>query len=194
MNINLLREGDKITLKNGATYELCEAWKANDIYQFLVKVGEKDVIISYDIQGNSIDNSSLNIVAYELVERPEDKQIFYVPNFECKLLPVLKVNGEERLIFSLNELDGLEIKEPQVLKASYKYCIVANLYKKYNRTTTIIKTQTIICSSKEECEEKLKEIEGMFNLKSDVETEEDVVKDFSLHLEGDKVKMETKNA
>lgn len=164
MNINLLRAGDKITVESGETLEIAEAWTANDIYQFKVGVhDEKEIILSYNLEGKSLEHESLNITSYELVEKPEDKLTFFTPKFEVRLMPVLVVNGEEKIVATLKELDGLEIKGDQTLKADYKYTIIATLQKKSGRTITNLKSQNIICQSAEECEEKLKEIEGMFH-------------------------------
>lgn len=166
INLNILRADDVVTFRDGTSHVVQEAWNTGKIYQFRV---EDELIVSYDIHGKSIEHPELDIVDIELTEKPEDKQTFFFPKIDVKPLPVLTVNGEDIIIKVLNELDGLEIKEPQTLKASYKPCIIAQLFKKHAREITLLKQEIIICQSDEECEEKLKTIEKQFVDVSDEE-------------------------
>lgn len=186
MNINLLRAGDEVIFADNSKYIIKEAWSAGDIYQFVITENGKDITLSYEIDGTSLDYADLNIVSYKLNERPEDKVPMYIPHIEYQLLPVLTINGEDKVIVRLVDLDGIEIKEPQVLKANYKHSIVVSLLKKFERQVTCLKEEKIICQSKEECEEKLKEIEAMFSSKE--EKDLDSVKKLfeNILTEGDK--------
>ena len=159
LNINRLRAGDEIKLETGDTLLVKEAWSAGGIYQFKV---EDDSILSFDINGQAADNHG-NMISFIEHETEEDKITYYIPKFDIEFLPVLTVNNEDRIIYSLLDLNGLEVESKQVLHAEYKYVIVALLQKKLGRDITVLKKQEIICQSKKDCEEKLFEISG--NLK-----------------------------
>lgn len=176
VNINRVRAEDEIVLENGTKLVVKEAWNAGGIFQIKT---EDDTIYSYDINGKSLDGNS-NIETLLEKELPEDKIAYYIPKFDVDMLPVLTINGEDKIIYSLVELNGLEVDEKQTLKASYKYVIVALLQKKLGRDITVLKQENIICQSKEECEQKLLEISG--NLKGANLDETETKKDFDSML------------
>lgn len=159
ININLIRKQDKITLKNGQVLEIEDAWHKDAIYQVKVNYKGKEMILTYKIDGTSLDNDELTITNFEMTELPEDSIVKYIPKFDVNLLPILNLNGEDKLIYRLLDLDGLEVKGDQVMKASYKYVIEAYLQKIKGRSAEIVKEEKIICGSKEECQEKLANIE-----------------------------------
>lgn len=161
ININLIREDDIIQLENGEVFRVKETWNANGIYQCKVDHKVKEIVLSYNILGESLEDPSLNIVQFVMVEKPEDKIPYYIPRFDVVLLPVLNVNGEDRIIYRLVDLDGVEIKEPQVLKAGYKHTIEVKLQKKLGRTLEVLKEDKIICDSEEDCKNRLSQMEGL---------------------------------
>ena len=158
ININLIREDDVIHLENGETFEVKEAWNANGIYQCKVNYNCKDVVLSYNILGESLEDPSLNIIRFEMKEKPEDKITYYIPRFDVVLLPVLTINGEDKIIYRLVDLDGLEVNGPQTLKAIYKHTIEAKLQKKLGRTSEVINEAKMIFNSEEECRDALEKI------------------------------------
>lgn len=161
VSLNLVRAQDIITIGD-ESFVIKECWNANGIFQLKVEKNGKDIILSYNIAGDSLEDPSLNISNLEMVELPEDSLTYYYPKFSVELLPILKINGEDKIIYKLLDLNGLEIKEPQVLEASYKYTVIAMLIKRKGREMSVIKQEKIICDTKEACEEKLKEIENSF--------------------------------
>lgn len=164
-NINRLRKGDKVTLDNGEIFEVKECWTANGIYQFKVDSKNKDeeLILSYNISGKSLDpslGSGHDIKSFEEVESPEDNITYYIPHFDVDMLPVLHVNGEDVIIYTLMDLNNMYIHEAQKLEASYKFVIIATLQKKKGRDFCVLKTQKVICESREDCEAKLLMMSG----------------------------------
>lgn len=163
-NIARIRAKDKIKCINERIYEVKEVWSAGSTFQ-LITEEFPDQIWTYNIHGQALgDLAGCGYTIAKLIETklPDDDVAYYIPRFETEFLPVLKVNGEEKIIMQLLDLNGLEIKEPQKLEAMYKYVIVAMLNKKLGRDITNIKTERIICESKEECEEKLEKISAQF--------------------------------
>lgn len=163
-NIARIRAKDKIICNNGKTYEVKEVWMAGEIFQ-LITEEEPDKILTYNIRGESlseIPGTGYGIKEFIETKLPDDDNVYYIPHFEIELLPVLTVNGEEKIIMQLLDLNGLEIKGDQTLKACYKYVIVAKLNKKQGRDMTNIKIERIICDSKEACQEKLSKISDYF--------------------------------
>lgn len=159
--MNILREGDFVFLgEEKLLVKDCQ--KGNGIYSITVERNGKDINLMYNIVGDSMENPSLNITNVELVERPEDKITVYYPDLGVDVLPVLTINGEDMFIYKLTDLDGLEVKEPQTLKAAFKYVVVANLLKKKGRDLQLLKSEKIICESKEDCQAKLDEISKHF--------------------------------
>lgn len=161
ININLIREDDIIHLENGEIFEVKETWNANGIYQCKVNYNDKDIVLSYNILGESLEDKNLNIIRFEMVEKPEDKITYYIPRFDVVLLPVLNVNGEDKIIYRLVDLDGLEVNGPQTLKAGYKHTIEVKLQKKLGRTLEVLKEDKIICDSEEDCKNRLSQMEGL---------------------------------
>lgn len=159
--MNIIREGDFVYL--GEEKLLVKGrQKGNCVYSITVERNGKDISLAYDIFGNSLEDPSLNITDVEFVEKPEDKTTIYYPNLDVGVLPVLTINGEDMFIYKLTDLDGLEVKEPQVLKAAFKYVVVANLLKKKGREVQLLKSEKIICGSQEDCQKKLGEISKHF--------------------------------
>lgn len=158
ININLIREDDIIHLENGEIFEVKETWNANGIYQCKVNYNDKDIVLSYNILGESLEDKSLNIVRFEMREKPEDKITYYIPRVDVVLLPILTINDEEKIIYRLIDLDGIEVKSAQKLKAGYKHVIEVKLQKKLGRTMEILKENKLICESEEVCKKKLDEI------------------------------------
>lgn len=167
VNINLIREDDIIHLENGEIFEVKETWNANGIYQCKINYNDKDIVLSYNILGESLEDKSLNITRLEMVEKPDDKIPYYIPRFDVVLLPVLTINGEDKIIYRLVDLDGLEVKGDQVLKATYKHTIEIKLQKKLGRTIEVLKEDKIICNSEEECKQQL---DKMNNQLIDIDT------------------------
>ena len=159
VNLCRIRAGDEIVLDSGAKYLVIETWNAGGVFQ--IKLAE-DNILSFDINGKSIEGKE-SIAQLIENETEEDKITYYIPKFDIEFLPVLTVNDEDRIIYQLLELDGLKVNKKQILKAGYKYVIVAMLQKKLGRDIEVIKTERIICNSKEDCEQRLMQIAG--NLK-----------------------------
>ena len=163
-NIARIRAKDKIVCNNGKTYEVKECWVANGIIQ-LVTEEEPDNILTYNINGIILgDKAGMGYGISDFIETklPDDDTVYYIPRFGIDLLPVLHVNGEEKIIMQLLDLNGLEVKGDQTLKAEYKYVIVATLNKKLGRDMTQLKQERIICNSKEECQERLEKISSYF--------------------------------
>ena len=165
MNINLLRPGDKITLKNQAVYELQSFEPKGGTYEVLIT----DQILNYNLDGTCLQHSSLNIESYELVARDDDNVPYYIPRIEVESMPILEVNGENMIIPTILNLDGLEIKEPQTLKASFKPTVVAHLIKKLGREINVIKTEYSVCESEKEAEDKVNEIKSRYIVKEENE-------------------------
>lgn len=159
--MNIIREGDFVYLgEEKLLVKGCQ--KGNCVYSITVERNGKDISLAYDIVGDSMEDPSLNITDVEFVEKPEDKTTIYYPNLGVDVLPVLTINGEDMFIYKLTDLDGLEVKEPQVLKAAFKYVVVANLLKKKDREVQLLKSEKIICGSQEDCQKKLDEISKHF--------------------------------
>ena len=158
ININLIREDDIISLKNGETFVVKETWNANGVYQCKVNHNGKNIVLSYNILGESLEDESLNIVKLQMIERPEDKIPYYIPRVDVVLLPILNINGEDMIIYRLVDLDGIEVKESQTLKAGYKHVIETKLQKKLGRTLEVLKESKIICDSEKDCRERLEKI------------------------------------
>lgn len=156
INVCRLRAGDEITLSSGEKLLIEEAWNANGIFQFKVTGGD---IVSVDINGKSIEGKS-DIESFIENETEADKITYYLPHFDVDMLPILTINGQDRIIYQLMELNGLEIEGKQTLKASYKPVIIASLEKKLGRDTEVLKVEKIICETREECEKKLMQIAG----------------------------------
>lgn len=161
-NIARIRAKDKIVCNNGKTYEVKDCWVANGVIQ-LVTEEEPDNILTYSINGTILgDKTDYNILDFIETKLPDDDTVYYIPRFDIDLLPVLHVNGEEKIIMQLLDLNGLEVKGDQTLRAEYKYVIVATLNKKLGRDMTQLKRERIICNSKEECQERLEKISSYF--------------------------------
>ena len=182
VNINLIREDDIIHLENGEIFEVKETWNANGIYQCKVNYNDKEIILSYNVLGESLESPDLNIIRLEMTEKPEDKIPYYIPRFDVVLLPVLNINGEDKIIYRLVDLDGIEVTSNQTLKACYKHTIEAKLQKKLGRTLEVIKEDKIICESEEECRKRLEQLEGQ--LKDIDTTDESVSKKLYADLMG----------
>ena len=176
VNINRVRAGDEFLLESGEKLLIEEAWSAGGVYQVKASDG---TIYSFSINGESLEGKG-NVLEFIENETEEDKITYYIPKFDIDMLPVLTINGEDKIIYSLMELNGLEVNEKQKLKASYKYVIIALLQKKLGRDITVLKKENIICQSKEECEQKLLEISG--NLKGANIDETETRKEFDIML------------
>lgn len=182
ININLIREDDIIHLENGEVFKVKETWNANGIYQCKVNYNGKEIVLSYNILGESLEDKSLNIVQFEMVEKPEDKIPYYIPRVDVVLLPILTVNGVDTIIYRLVDLDGMEIKSAQTLKAGYKHVIETKLQKRLGRMSEILKESKIICDSEEDCRERLEKINSQL---VDVDTSnEKISRDFYNKLIG----------
>lgn len=177
VNINRMRTGDKIKLESGKELTVSENWMAQGIYQ-MVPVEEPDCIYSFDITGRNLDPNfkQANVVEFTEVPNEDDDKTYYVPKFDVDLLPVLHINGEDKLIYRLDELNGLEVKGDQTLKAAYKYTIIALLQKKKGRDIEVLKEQKIICESKQEAIKNLKDIGD--RMTGDISNENQMKKDF----------------
>lgn len=165
VNIARIRAKDKIKCQNEKTYEVKEVWSSGGTFQ-LITEEFPDQIWTYNIHGHALgDLAGCGYTISELIETklPDDDVAYYIPRFEIELLPVLKMNGEEKIIMQLLDLNGLEVKGDQKLEAMYKYVIVATLNKKLGRDMTNIKTERIICESKEECQKRLEKISDCFS-------------------------------
>ena len=160
VNINLIREDDIIHLENGEVFEVKETWNANGVYQCKVIYNDKEVVLSYNILGESLEDKSLNIIRFEMIEKPEDKIPLYIPRVDAVMLPILNINGENKIIYRLVDLDGMEVKGDQVLKADYKPTIEVKLQKKLGRTSEILKEEKIICDSEEDFKNRMEKIES----------------------------------
>ena len=163
VNINRMRTGDKIKLESGKELTVSENWMANGIYQ-MIPVEEPDSIYSFNIMGKNLDPNfkKANIVEFTEVPNESDNKTFYVPKFDIDLLPVIHINGEDRFIYRLDELNGLEVKGDQTLKSGYKYTVIAMLQKKHGRDIEVIKEQKIICESKDDSMKTLDRIAKQF--------------------------------
>lgn len=162
INLVLVREGDIIHLSDGNVFEVLSVGNSQDGHYILdVMYQEKQVSLVFNITGDSLEHGA-DIVKVELVPNETDSKTFYYPRFEVDVLPVLEVNGEQKFIYAITDLNGLEVKGEQVLKASYKYTIINTLIKQHGRSTTGLKRETIICESEEECMKKLDEISNQF--------------------------------
>lgn len=160
VNLTRMRAGDKIHCADEKTYTVKDCWSAGGIFQ-LTTEEFPDEIWTYTIGGGSL-NDKVNIHELEEVKQPDDDNIYYLPKFEVEMLPILNVNGEDRIVMQLLDLNGLEVKGSQTLTACYKYVVVGRLYKKQGRDMEVLKEEKIICDSKEDCENKLQAIELQF--------------------------------
>lgn len=158
-NVNLvrMREDDILVLNNGDKIHVDSCWNNGDLFQ----VKSEDEIYTFDILGRSLAGDASSVKELIEVEKESDKETFYVPRFDVNILPVLTVNGSDRIIRTLFELNGLEVTEPQTLEAQYKYVIVGTLRKVHGRDIEVLKQDEVICQSKEECEDLLKSIENL---------------------------------
>lgn len=157
-NLVRMREKDKIVTGKG-TFVVKECWSAGGVFQLLTEENP-DEILTYNINGSSLNKGEdFNIKELVEVPQPDDDKVFYIPKFDVDLLPVLRINDEDKIVIQLLDLDGLEVNKKQTLKASYKYVITALLQKKKGRDIEVIKEQKIICDSKEDCEKRLKKID-----------------------------------
>jgi flagellar biosynthesis regulator FlbT len=155
-NLALVRIKDLVRFKGENDFrEVEDCWSAGELYQIVINGN----VLSYDINANRLMDDTKEIEEIEFVNTEDDLTPKYFPKLDVNLLPVLTVNGEDRIICRLTELDGLEINGPQTLKASYKHTIEARLYKEFKRKRDLLKEEKVICNSEEECREKLKEIE-----------------------------------
>ena len=157
-NLNRLRQGDILHLKNGESYTVDDCWISGNVIQ-MVMIEKKDTIFAFNILGRSLDPEGSDVAVLQEVPQPDDEKTYYLPKIEVSDLPVLHINGEDKIIYQLFDLDGLEIKEPQTLVAKYKPVITAKLMKKKGRDLEMLKEEKIICESKEDCEERLKKID-----------------------------------
>lgn len=162
ININRIRTGDKFVTKEGRKLTVKECWNdGRGLFQLTTEEdNDSRKVYTYQINGKAFTDDTSDMVEFTEVESEEDKVTYYVPKFDIDVLPVLTVNGENKLVYGIIDLNGLEIKEPQVLKAGFKYTIIASLEKKTGRDVEVIKQEQIICDSREDCEEKLLEIQG----------------------------------
>lgn len=176
-NLCRARAGDEIILESGEKFLIKESWSAGGIFQFDV---DNNTILSYDINGKSVEGKE-SVVELIENETEDDKITYYIPKFDIEFLPVLTVNNEDRIVYSLLDLNGIQVNRKQTLKASFKYVIVALLQKKLGRDITVLKKQEIICQSREECEQKLFEISG--NLKGANIDETETRKEFDSLIE-----------
>lgn len=160
VNLTRMRAGDKIHCSDDKTYTIKDCWSAAGIFQ-LTTEENPDEIWTCNISGSSL-NDKARINELEEVKQPDDDNIYYLPKFEVEMLPILNVNGEDRIVMQLLDLNGLEVKGSQTLTACYKYVVVGRLYKKQGRDMEVLKEEKIICDSKEDCEEKLEQIEKHF--------------------------------
>lgn len=160
VNLVRMREDDILVLNNGDKIHVDSCWNNGDLFQ----VKSEEEIYTFDILGrnlNAIPGEGKNVKELIEVEKESDKETFYVPRFDVDMLPVLTVNGSDRIIRTLFELNGLEVTEPQMLQAQYKYVIVGTLRKVHGRDIDVLKQDEVICQSKEECEDLLKSIENL---------------------------------
>lgn len=158
VNLNRMRAEDFLILENGDKLRVGHTWNNGDLFQ-LTEPG-KDEIYTFNILGVSVDGKS-NVKELVETEWESDKETFYVPRFDVDLLPVLTINGEDKIIRTLLELNGLEVKEPQTLQAQYKYVIVATLQKVHGRDKVGLKQDFVICDSEEECRNRLAAISNL---------------------------------
>ena len=157
-NLNRLRKGDILHLKNGESYVVDDCWISGNVIQ-MIMMEKKDTIFAFNILGRSLDPEGSDVAVLQEVPQPDDEKTYYLPKIEVSELPILHINGEDKIIYQLFDLDGLEIKEPQTLVAKYKPVIIAKLMKKKGRDLEVLKEEKIICESKDDCEERLKKID-----------------------------------
>lgn len=162
INIAQIREDDIIFLSDGEPRTVKKVAVTNGIYLLTVLHNDKEITLSYNITGDSLENKEMNLTGVEFVSKPEDDLTFYEPKFEIDMLPILRVNGEDKIVYTLMDLNGLEIKEPQTLETSFKYVVIASLFKKKGRSFQCLKQEKIICGDREACEKKLEEIGSSF--------------------------------
>lgn len=159
--MNVLRSGDYITVE-GKEFEVKDCKGERGIYTVTIEIDGKGTELNYDIMGTSLASGNLNITDVRFVENPDDDKTFYYPNLIVDILPVLNINGEDRIVYKLMDLNDLEVKAPQVLKASYQYVITVNLMKRKGRELEVLKSEKIICGTEEQCKKRLNEIEKQF--------------------------------
>ena len=160
VNLIRMREDDILVLNNGTEIHVDSCWNNGDLFQ----VSSDGEIYTFDILGrnlNATPGEGKNVKELIEVEKESDKETYYVPKFDVDMLPVLTVNGSDRIIRTLFELDGLEVTEPQTLAAQYKYVIIGSLRKIHGRDIEVLKQDEVICQDKEECENLLKSIEKL---------------------------------
>lgn len=161
-NLVRMRAKDKLVMGKGE-FTVKDCWNAGEIFQLITEENPDD-ILTYNISGSCL-NKGLEYNIQELIEvpQPEDEETFYIPKIDVNRLPILTVNGEDKIIIQLLDLNGLEIKRKQKLKAEYRPVITAMLQKKKGRDLEVIKEEKIICDSDEDCESRLKKIEEQLN-------------------------------
>lgn len=175
VNLNRMRIGDKIELESGDIFEIGDCWSAGALYQIAPRGIEKPEIWTFNMHGISMEaGTPSRIVSLIEVSQPDDDKTYYIPKFNVDLLPILKVNGEEKIIMQLLELNGLEVKGNQKLEASYKHVIIAQLLKKKGRDIEVLKEEKIICDSEEDCKKKLDEMSEQFKSTNLSERDENV--------------------
>jgi hypothetical protein len=154
INLALVRDGDEVEFSDGF-HNIESSWSAQGIFQ--ISVNGK--IYSYTLKGEPLTPESPEMLTVVFNNTETDLKPVYTPHLEVSLLPVLTVNGEDKVIYRLTELDGLEVKGDQKLSATYKYTIEAKLYKILMRKKDLVKEEKIIFNSEQECKEKLESIQ-----------------------------------
>ena len=159
VNLVRMRNGDRIVTIDAGIHIVKECWSAGDVFQLITEDNPEE-ILTYNISGYCLSKDS-KWHLHELIEVPQegDDEIFYIPKVEVNMWPILHVNGEDKIIIKLMDLDGLVVKKKQTLRATYKPVISALLQKKHGRDIEVIKEERIICESEEDCKERLEKIE-----------------------------------
>lgn len=158
VNLNRMRTQDILVLEDGTKLLVGHTWNNGDLFQ-LTEPGKSE-IYTFNILGVNVDGGP-NVKELIETELESDKETYYVPRFDVDLLPVLTVNGEDRIVKTLLELDHLEIQYLQTLRAQYKYVIVATLQKIHGRDKVGLKQDFVICESEEDCKKRLEAIANL---------------------------------
>ena len=76
-NLNRLRKGDILHLKNGESYVVDDCWISGNVIQ-MIMMEKKDTIFAFNILGRSLDPEGSDVAVLQEVPQPDDEKTYYL--------------------------------------------------------------------------------------------------------------------
>lgn len=172
VSLENLRKGDIITLATKEKVTVREAIHHPDGVGVVIELSENYPLL-FEYNGDCPDVPEFKIVDVEFVELPEDKEVYYTPNHDIIIAPVVTIKGRnkiiaQRIVNSIFELNSFPLlPSGSKIEADTKYVAVFTLIKKQGRISNTLKKELVICESLEHAKSEIKKMKERYKDVSD---------------------------